>query len=1434
MNSAKNAHDSYPPLFGGRLFCRVCTVLLLLCVSVVSWAATRYCGETINTSQEEITVTVKKTGELETTFIFESEKLANRAEWQGLNPINLGGGTLSGADFSASTAKAYTSGKLTCVTTWSSYPTGSMDIYFSLYRDQATYSGSDIMTFTLSNIDASATCGSAGSEVVAFDPATIDWTSSENTSTYHKVNEQFQIAAENASNMPTGPLNIQKPEWAAFEGLYVEVPAGVSACAFDDVAVTDGTEYDGNTGAGIVLNPSALTNEITKVTVTHGLGNTIFYVHNANAGAAAFDPENIEWAGVEPVINSDGHYKITAENDANMPSNIEKQQNVGWAENHTGLYVTVPAGISKVEINGIGTVGVDHTYCWINGAGVLLYQEAFTSAVSEVVVTYAGGSKTFYVWTDTPNDTPINPYPSGGNSYCGYTDNDMKAKNANVCLTWGTADNGDVVIKITDGLNASNSSFREGGFENEISFDDSWKVYSGTNYGTIEPASTYFETGTLSNGDKTFTLALKAGKNVPDNAIVAFKGRAFSWKNDQEAVAYHFNKYFAYNYGTNCSYLDVPTDVAVTNAGVITFTSSAFAESYTALVYLDGILKHRQTVTSGTTLTYVPYISGTYQVRVTASAEGYPTTEPSDPVDWILTATPVVVGNSEYCEAALPHDHDKDANISWETDNSGNMTITLLPLSEQTATFRGQGMKLSDFTVGSNRTVASEYFDRVYSEGGTTVVLNLRNPTIKPGQGEPIYFNGYVECTVDGVETWPTANLTYTYGSKCSGQKHVTVAVNHNEMGTATVNGVADVYVDEETQVTCVAAPASGYEFVNWTQGGVEVSADLEYVTTITSNTALVANFETHRTAYCAVPLNTTADKTLYLTITNPSANTYKILLEGSADNKIESAYNNFNFVLSHINGETGNTALPAASWTIDNSGYGSAYVTFTAENFREVTFVNKYVVFDKQGGGLTEFNAFPDANLIKWDATCTDDEAPVLAAPTASPLSGTSVRLALSATDNMAVLLTYRITYEGLATPIEVPGAAGEVTYYNVTGLSAGTNYTFSVTVSDGTNVSAPQTCSATPSMPTAPVPTHPKNQVRSIYSDAYPSALEHDFIKNNWAWAHYTEQNIAGNHLLIYTHEVGDDENMRDVAWGEDNDGANAIIAKEGYNDGTNKGLDVRQMKYIHFDMWSAIATTYPEIYLNDTKASGFTLNGSGWQSFDIDISGMTEGQKSNIRWIKFVGFRTPNPEEIAIDNVYFWTEGVPLTPDEGWATYAPAEKVSVPEGITAYWASYNKEGSDEQLVLYEITENVIPAGAGVIIKGTPNGFGHFSTTDAAAPSLTENILTGCPVQTDITSIAETKDIFCIRYIEGYPTSFYQYYGSIIAANKAYLALPKAGKAGMPRNLRFVINQSQITTAVENLRNEEMLSEKVIIDGHLFIRRGDTLYTIQGVRVK
>lgn len=981
------------------------------------------------------------------------------------------------------------------------------------------------------------------------------------------------------------------------------------------------------------------------------------------------------------------------------------------------------------------------------------------------------------------------PFP-GDNTYCSYTDNQLRANNANVALTWSTDVSGNVVIDISDGEGATNSAFRNGGFENEGSFANTWWVYSGTNNSIVESASEYFNEGSLSNDDKRFTLSKKA--DLPANAIIAFFGHAFSWKNTQAAIAYHEKKYFAYEYGYNCPSLDVPADVAVTDAGVITFTGSALAESYTALVYLDGILKHRQAVTSGATLTYVPYITGTYQVKVTASAEGYPTTDPSDPADWNLTATPIVVGNSEYCEAALPRDHDKDANFSWETDNSGNMTITLLPLSGQTATFREQGMKLADFTVGSNRTAASEYFDRVYSAGGTTVVLNLKNASIKPGQGEPIYFNGYVECTVDGVETWPTANLTYTYGSKCSGQKHVTVAVNDAGMGTATVNGGASADVDAGTVVTCVATPASGYEFVNWTKGGVEVATSLTYTPTIESATDLMANFDYIRTTYCHTAVQTSGDKKLYLTVgKGATEGTYQIKIYGSDELTI-TGINNANTAMNFIKFSTydGNDVplnIANEGWTFSATGYGvitSAEIQpRTGYTWRDMWMWRPDLYIGTDAGEQNINSILSQEHHFNWNNECSDTEAPVFGKAEAEVLNETSVQLKIQATDNWGGLLTYTIARAD-ASDIILNGASGEELTQEITGLTTNTEYDFTITVSDGVNdavthiVVTPIADNEKPEMtsaslesktwnsaiinvaatdnkgvtayyivelaaeyvaaegkitvtgltaataytftitakdaagnesannavvafttdahllaPTtaAPVPTWPAAQVKSIYSDSYslaPSAIP-NYNDCWWDCPNANEGDVEGNNYMLYN------------------------LYRNGMIGVSFADISVATMEKIHIDIWASAAGTLsfrPITTGGPNTPKTLTLAAQQWNTFDIDLTEYAGHDWSKVFQYSIEFYQAGGlvGEYIAVDNVYFYRT-TPPPADEAAPTDVVASKVEESFASAKISAQANDDsGVVHFKVLNGSTELIsdVEAVSGVAVTITVNG--------------------------------------------------------------------------------------------------------------------------------
>ena len=302
------------------------------------------------------------------------------------------------------------------------------------------------------------------------------------------------------------------------------------------------------------------------------------------------------------------------------------------------------------------------------------------------------------------------------------------------------------------------------------------------------------------------------------------------------------------------------------------------------------------------------------------------------------------------------------------------------------------------------------------------------------------------KMALDNVYFWAPA----------SAMKAVSASSNNTTMGSAIVKQGEDevTMVEENTKATFIATANEGYVFVNWTNLGTVVSTDATYEPTITETTNLVANFDYIRTTYCRTAVMTNNDKTLYLSCSKVADGTYQIRIDGSDEAKINGR-NNFNFVINNATNYSNEAYNPATGqgWQVSNEGKGYIVNTFNAADYKTLSFGSHYFAIGAQGGG--EFildNNFPAASTIAWNESCVDTEAPVFAKAEAVILNESSVRLKIQASDNWEGSLTYTIAREA-AEPIISNHASGEEFTQDVTGLTAGTEYDFTVTVSDGVN---------------------------------------------------------------------------------------------------------------------------------------------------------------------------------------------------------------------------------------------------------------------------------------------------------------------------------------------------------------------------------------------
>ena len=475
--------------------------------------------------------------------------------------------------------------------------------------------------------------------------------------------------------------------------------------------------------------------------------------------------------------------------------------------------------------------------------------------------------------------------------------------------------------------------------------------------------------------------------------------------------------------------------------------------------------------------------------------------------------------------------------------------------------------------------------------------------------------------------------------------------------------------------------------------------------------------------------------------------------------------------------------------------------------------------------GNINQMKIVQASNLTFWianayfyrESAIVDSEVPTNVSANLVETGFYSVKITAQAEDNSgAVSFKVMNGEEVLATGAAATGVATTITVNN---LTPGTNYNFNVVAYDEANNEAnPVNVAAqTKFMPAAaPAPDFGNKKVVPVFTDAMACAVT-GIRSGGWGEATQHEWlQIAPNDKVFYA------QNFNYAGWHSWGGG----------------NIDASEKDYLHVDIYSTGMTQVriTPISLGHEGSYTIELTPNAWTSVDIPLSAYAD---NNIDWSNIFQFKFMNPvggNELMIDNVYFWSYGAKASADN-WATFAAPVAVKVPAGVTVYKAVYTKDGDDEILTLTD-ADNVIPANVGVLLS-TENAAATYAFTlatsdekSAADSKFAGNSLKGCVVRTDISSVAASNDIFCLRRSDLFETSgFFLYTGQYIPAGKAYLPIPKEGAAPSPsRRVRFVFDT---TTSVENTA-DAVRATKFIEDGQLFIRRGDVVYTIQGTPVK
>ena len=200
------------------------------------------------------------------------------------------------------------------------------------------------------------------------------------------------------------------------------------------------------------------------------------------------------------------------------------------------------------------------------------------------------------------------------------------------------------------------------------------------------------------------------------------------------------------------------------------------------------------------------------------------------------------------------------------------------------------------------------------------------------------------------------------------------------------------------------------------------------------------------------------------------------------------------------------------------------------------------------------------------------------------------------------------------------------------------------------------------------------------------------------------------------------------------------------------------------------------------------------------------------------------------------HFKKVGVDLTiTAAGYASHYGADNLVIPDGITAqYVTDWNNT-----ILSWESLSSIIPAETGVILSGAPGTYraAITSETESAEGNMLKGSLTD-----------EVINNACVHYIlsaesDGSRVGFYWPNEATVddntgvgqftnKAKKAYLELPASGASLAPR--RYVFGANQMPTDIENVQPSANSSQKMLLNGQLFIRRGDNIYNAQGKIVK
>ncbi len=175
-----------------------------------------------------------------------------------------------------------------------------------------------------------------------------------------------------------------------------------------------------------------------------------------------------------------------------------------------------------------------------------------------------------------------------------------------------------------------------------------------------------------------------------------------------------------------------------------------------------------------------------------------------------------------------------------------------------------------------------------------------------------------------------------------------------------------------------------------------------------------------------------------------------------------------------------------------------------------------------------------------------------------------------------------------------------------------------------------------------------------------------------------------------------------------------------------------------------------------------------------------------------------------------------------------------VTIPTGISAYVASQHP--NDDVLTMHKITDGIIPAETGVVIRGTKGQY-LFSKSASEGTEVNGNLLYGYAGDAEYAEVALPEDgstNYVLTVNEGNAGFYKKDTGFKVYNHKAYLNVP-ATQNGAAMTLRLRFDNNDGTTDIMELPTSPLGVKPVIYDlsGRRVEKAGKGVYIVNGKKV-